>query len=152
MALATLGVALLSTIWEQVESRSYADPASVKTFGTGHSAFALGPSEQTIFEYTPTQGSYGVITHFWITGGAGIDNATVRFYVDGEGEAAIEFKAPQAAGVGFDDKAAPWGIRQVGLGVSRPLEQAPPCRVVQVASAPDAISRGDLCLSSSRSV
>ena len=38
------------------------------------------------------------MTHFWITGSGaglrGIDNATIRYYVDGEADASIAFKAP----------------------------------------------------------
>jgi hypothetical protein len=48
----------------------------------------------------------------WLTGGpspgAGTDNATVKYYVDGEAEAAIEFKPPLATGSGFDDLTV-WG-------------------------------------------
>jgi hypothetical protein len=60
-----------------------------------------------------------VFTHFWITGspasGSGADNATVRYYIDGETTASIEFKPPLATGVGFDDLTL-WGTAMAGHG------------------------------------
>jgi hypothetical protein len=44
-----------------------------------------------------------------------IDNATVRYYIDGETTASIEFKPSLAAGVGFDDPAV-WGTKLAGHG------------------------------------
>lgn len=110
-------------------ARGLADADKVRTFGTGKSAFQLAAKEATIFEYTvKSAGGFGVMTHFWITGngfhgklnetdGTGsIDNATVRYYVDGETTAAIEFKPPLACGTGFGDTAGPWGTAEVGHG------------------------------------
>ena len=45
--------------------------------------------------------------------GGGADNATVRYYIDGEETASIEFKPPLATGVGFDDLAL-WGTAKAG--------------------------------------
>jgi len=96
-------------------------PSHLKTFGTGRSAFTLGSTEQVVFEHTVAAG-VGVMTHFWITGspalGAGTDNATVRYYVDGEVEASIQFKPSLAAGVGYDDDAV-WGTAKVGHGSNK---------------------------------
>ena len=93
---------------------------SLKTFGTGRSAFKLTSTELEVFAYNVTSmGHSGVLTHFWITGGpalgSGTDNATVRYYVDGESHASIEFKPPMAAGVGFDDNTV-WGTAKIGHG------------------------------------
>ena len=83
------------------------DLAALRTFGTGRSEFKISAEETTVFQHDLPTGSYGVFTHFWITGspspGAGTDNATVRYYLDGEAQPSIEFKPPLAAGVGFDD-------------------------------------------------
>ena len=55
----------------------------------------------------------------WLTGGpspgAGTDNATVRYYVDGEQTASIEFKPPMATGSGYDDLTV-WGTAKAGHG------------------------------------
>jgi hypothetical protein len=95
-------------------------PTALKTFGTGWSASVFNGTEQTIFQHTVPSGTVGVMTHFWITGmeqaashqaspvfySNGTDNITVRYYIDGEASASIEFKPPMAAGVGFNDDAA----------------------------------------------
>jgi hypothetical protein len=48
--------------------------------------------------------------HFWSTCNAECEGALlVRYYVDGEEKASIEFEPGMAAGTGFDDIAAPWG-------------------------------------------
>lgn len=95
----------------------------LRTFGTGKSAFRLNSTEATVFSHTLTASAdTGVLTHFWITGGpalgAGTDNATVRVYVDGEAAAAIEFKPPMAAGVGFDDDTV-FGHAKAGHGSNK---------------------------------
>ena len=90
---------------------------SYKTFGTGRSAIELTSTPSTVFEYTVGQASaYGVMTHFWMTGGEGTDEMTVRYYVDGEPTPSIEFKPPMAAGVGFNDAAPNWGNAKIGRG------------------------------------
>ncbi len=94
-------------------------PPPLKTFGTGWSASVFNETEQTIFEHAVPSGTVGVMTHFWITGmeqavhnrgpffnSNGTDNVTVRYYIDGEKTASIEFKPPMAAGVGFSDASA----------------------------------------------
>ena len=82
--------------------------------------FKLTATETTVFEYAVGEGSTGVMTHFWMTGdpapGSGTDNATVRYYVDGEASPSIEFKPPMAAGVGFDDALPNWGNAIIGRG------------------------------------
>ena len=94
----------------------------LKTFGTGKSAFQITPVETTVFDYNVSSASsFGVMTHFWLTGGpspgSGTDNTTVRYYVDGEVEAAIQFKPPLATGTGFDDLTV-WGTAKAGHGAT----------------------------------
>jgi len=95
---------------------------ALKTFGTGKSAFTLGSAESTVFEYALSADSapdaFGVMTHFWITGSpaTSTDNATIRYYVDGETTPSVEFKPPMAAGVGFDDAQPNWGTSKIGRG------------------------------------
>ena len=43
---------------------------------------------------------------FWAAGSPVVDNVTMRYYVDNETEASIEFVASFATGVGFDDQEA----------------------------------------------
>jgi hypothetical protein len=93
---------------------------TLKTFGTGKSAFQLTSEEVEILAYNVSDvRSTGVLTHFWMTGGpakgGGTDNATVRYYIDGESSPSIEFKPPLAAGVGFDDDFV-WGHAKAGHG------------------------------------
>eukprot|EP00729_Bicosta_minor_P014382 gene14382-25916_t len=119
----TAGMAALSSGWHLAEFDQFAlEPGSVdelntmRTFGTGKSEFLITPEETVLFNYNVSAPeSYGVFTHFWITGspagGGGSDNATVRYYIDGEETASIEFKPPLATGVGFDDLAV-WGTEK----------------------------------------
>jgi hypothetical protein len=105
----------------------------LRTFGTGASALAVNATELTLFEHAVSAGTVGVMTHFWITGmelrppslgptmfrSNGTDNVTVRYYIDGESIASIEFKPPMAAGVGFNDDAAngdPTGMASAKIG------------------------------------
>ena len=90
---------------------------SYKTFGTGRSAIVVTSTQSTVFEHTVGEASaFGVMTHFWMTGGAGTDEMTVRYFVDGEPTPSIEFKPPMAAGVGFNDAAPNWGNSKIGRG------------------------------------
>ena len=93
---------------------------ALKTFGTGKSAFTLTTKEVDVFAYNLSSGAeFGVMTHFWITGGpalgSGTDNTTVRYYIDGEANPSIEFKPPLATGTGFDDNSV-WGGAKAGHG------------------------------------
>lgn len=102
----------------QTSAHSSDELNTMRTFGTGKSEFLITPEENVLFNYNVSAPeSYGVFTHFWITGspagGGGSDNATVRYYIDGEETASIEFKPPLATGVGFDDLAV-WGTEKAG--------------------------------------
>jgi hypothetical protein len=97
----------------------HAVPASVvRTFGSGLSAAVLEPGVELVYyNYTvSSSSSYGVTTHFWATGGGGIDNVVFRYYIDGEAQASIVFTGGMAAGVGFGDTQAPWGTEWIGKG------------------------------------
>jgi hypothetical protein len=101
-------------------AHSTAELNKMRTFGTGKSEFLITADETVLFEHNVSDNnSYGVFTHFWITGspaaGGGCDNATVRYYIDGEETASIEFKPPLATGVGFDDLSL-WGTEKAGHG------------------------------------
>jgi hypothetical protein len=89
-------------------------------FGTGMSAWTLTTEELEIFNYTVSNdGTYGVMTHFWVTGPNGypsVDEAIFRYYIDGEDTASIEFTPSFVCGVGFDDDQAPWGTAWFGKG------------------------------------
>ena len=91
-------------------------PSSVlQTFGTGLSNGQITTNEQYIFSWVLAEGDVGVMTHFWITYQSSADDGTViRYYVDGESEASIQFTPSLAAGVGFYDTGAPWGTKWFG--------------------------------------
>lgn len=53
----------------------------------------------------------GVITHLWATAFHPILSDTlIRYYVDGEKNASIQFQLSMACGVGFDDQFNPWYV------------------------------------------
>jgi len=90
---------------------------AVTTFGTGLSGGAVTMSEQWIFQHFVADGDYGVMTHYWTTYPSATDNGVVvRYYVDGEEEASIQFTPSMACGVGFYDPQAPWGTKWFGKG------------------------------------
>ena len=70
-----------------------------------------------VFNHTVSAGStFGVMTHFWCTGGPALDAAVWRYYIDGEKVASIQFTSAMAAGVGFLDTQGPWGTQWMGKG------------------------------------
>ena len=75
---AVLALALLPTLSVHGARRN---ASTLRTFGTGRSAFVLTSNETTVFSYQPG----GVLTHFWTTAGTqeASDNMTVRYYIDG---------------------------------------------------------------------
>jgi len=84
----------------------------MRPVGTGLSQGKITNQEQTLFVHDEP----GVMTHFWAAGSPVVDNVTMRYYVDNETEASIEFVASFASGVGFDDQEAPWGTKWMGKG------------------------------------
>lgn len=84
-----------------------------------HSCFAVDPATTPrladSWPRLPTQ--WGVTTHFWIAGAnPQADRATVRYYIDGEAVASIEFQPQHACGVAFDDTDNVWGNKWAGKG------------------------------------
>eukprot|EP00456_Euglypha_rotunda_P077472 TRINITY_DN7316_c0_g2_i9.p1 TRINITY_DN7316_c0_g2~~TRINITY_DN7316_c0_g2_i9.p1 ORF type:complete len:426 (-),score=33.85 TRINITY_DN7316_c0_g2_i9:128-1405(-) len=92
----------------------------LSTFGTGLSGGSISQEEFQVFGWTMPSGSYGVMDHFWITGPNNInwDDVVIRYYVDGEATASVQFTPSMAAGVGFNDGQAPWGNKFVGKGAA----------------------------------
>jgi hypothetical protein len=99
---------LLSVITVVAHANSRLDQVKVtgmegwRPIGTGLSQGKLTNEEQVLFEHDVP----GVMTHFWAAGSPVVDNVTMRYYVDNETEASIEFVASFATGVGFDDQEA----------------------------------------------
>ena len=91
------------------------------SFGSGYSQYTLTAAETPFFNHSlSSSASYGVLTHFWITGGASalIDTSIWSYYIDGESSPSIQFTPAMAAGVGFADPTAPWGNRWMGKGAA----------------------------------
>ena len=94
--------------------------AEVGSFGASLSSNQLYPSELDLFTHTISPSStFASLTHFWIAGAAplpDIDSALIRYYVDGESSASIEFSPSLLCGVGFNDGSGPWSGRWMGKG------------------------------------
>jgi len=57
----------------------------------------------------------GCLTHMWFGGDwPGYDKTVIRVHVDGEERPSIEMELGLGHGVGFGDKAAPWGSEKMG--------------------------------------
>jgi len=95
-------------------------PSKSKTlFGTGMSSGLVLTTETYVFQHFVAPGDYGVITHFWYTlPNPASDGLLIKFYVDGETTASIQYNPAYAAGVGFSDTTAPWGLKWIGKGAS----------------------------------
>ena len=86
----------------------------VKTFSTAQKQVNIlsAEKETVIFE----RKGPGCITHMWFGGNWPHFNQTrVRFYVDGQAAPSIDMEYGLGHGIGFDDTAAPWGVRQMGM-------------------------------------
>ena len=97
-------------------------------FGTG---FTGGEVETTgwwtnetyVFGHAVEPGHTGVITHLWTTTTPACEpDYILRYYIDGEKQASLEFTPAMANGVGFDAEkgdqsdGAPWSTKWFGLG------------------------------------
>lgn len=88
--------------------------SAVTTFGTGYSQGFLNTEERTMFAHQNAAGNTGVMNHFWITPASAA--VMVKYYIDGEKEASIQYQPALACGVGFNDDSAPWGTKWFGKG------------------------------------
>ena len=95
--------------WD-ADNSSSTTPDSL-TFGTSCPGCELSPWEKTLFAHKIAPGHTGQMTHFWSASNAQCEAALlVRYYIDGEENASIVYEPGMAAGSGFDDPAAPWGV------------------------------------------
>ena len=92
----------------------HAQLSNLMPIGTGKSQSILNSTEQVLFEYTSE--TFAVMNHFWAAGSPSVDDATIRYYVDGETVPSIQFIPSRACGVGFDNQDAPWGTKWFGKG------------------------------------
>uniref|UniRef100_A0A914DUT4 Uncharacterized protein n=1 Tax=Acrobeloides nanus TaxID=290746 RepID=A0A914DUT4_9BILA len=93
--------------------------SSPSTFGAGYSNGMITTEEKWIFEQVLAPGDVGVLTHFWITYGTSVDNGViVRYYIDSEKNASIQFTPSLACGVGYYDYHGPWGTKWFGKGAN----------------------------------
>jgi len=93
--------------------------SDVTAFGTGLSNGGIGPDEYQVFGWAVPSGAIGVMNHFWITGSnPAMGTTTIRYYIDGETTASIQFNPGLASGVGFNDPQAPWATKWIGKGAN----------------------------------
>ncbi|EDO40043.1 predicted protein [Nematostella vectensis] len=91
---------------------------NMKTFSYAIKDGQMAPGkEKTLYEHST--GQPGVITEQWFTGQDVMnENATVRYYFDGEVKPSLEFKLFVAHGVGFSEKTEmknlPWATKRLG--------------------------------------
>ena len=86
-------------------------------FGTSCPGCEFSPWEKTVFAHKIAPGHTGQMDHFWSTCNAECEGALlVRYYIDGEKNASIQFEPGMAVGSGFDDASAPWGTKWFGHG------------------------------------
>ena len=115
-------------------------PNKQQTFGTGLSNGMITTNETFLFSWVLAPGDVGYMTHFWNTYGSSVrmaggvcgrweflmlfavsqvdDGVIIRYYIDGETTASIEFTPSMACGVGFYDPQAPWGTKWFGKGAA----------------------------------
>jgi len=89
------------------------------TFGYGYSGGTATQVETILFQHFLAPGDLGVMTHLWTTSPQGVDpGLIIRYYIDGEAQASIQFQPALACGVGFADTQAPWGTQWFGKGAA----------------------------------
>ncbi|CAF1201746.1 unnamed protein product [Rotaria sordida] len=91
----------------------------LRTFSVALSSSPIYPNETEILNHTlSADSSFGVLTHFWVTGEPALDFATFSYYIDGETQPSIVFIPSMLVGAGFNDQAAPWGTKWMGKGAN----------------------------------
>jgi len=113
------GGVLCGTTYPTSQRLCHCDSPSTSdlVFGTGLSQGLLSMNETWMFAHIVPDGHIGVMNHFWITYDRSVDNGTIiRYYVDGETEASIQFTPSLACGTGSYDVQAPWGTKWFGKG------------------------------------
>jgi len=91
----------------------------MSAFSIGISGGAVTTTETDFFAWSLASGTWGTMLHFWITGSNDVIlNTTIRYYMDGETTASIQFNPGMAAGTGFADPQAPWGTKWIGKGAA----------------------------------
>lgn len=107
-------------LWRPSAPPQPAPPSSKPFFRTGLSQATIETFETDLFKWTVDDGHYGVMTHFWMTASNPVPDGTmVRYYIDGEKEASIQFLPPLACGTALNatsDDSAPWGTKWFGKG------------------------------------
>ena len=97
-------------------------PNNRPVFTTGWSQGWVDGAETAVFSKVLKCGlgddctDFGTMDHFWVTPSTG--KLMIRYYVDGESEASIQFTPSLASGVGFDDDFNPWGNEMFGKGAA----------------------------------
>lgn len=102
-------------------------PSSVLSFGAGKPGFSLCEAPTVILSHNLTQAAFGVMTHFWVTGGS-VDDIFVSYFIDGEAEASIVFSPAMACGQGFpadmaSDPVSTGGLYHAGAKMGKAAPQ-----------------------------
>ncbi|MCP5116612.1 MAG: DUF2961 domain-containing protein [bacterium] len=87
----------------------------MKSIGTmGKAVYPFGEGSETeaiLFEHA----GKGCLTHMWFGGKwPNYENLRIRVYVDGEETASIDMELFLGHGIGYEDAAAPWGVKRIG--------------------------------------
>ena len=109
VALVTLAV----FVWPAGAQTDEVSPDDLTVFGTmGKELRVLRIGEEAeLFRHT----GRGCLTHMWFGGNfTDYGKTQVRIYVDGETDPSIDMELMMGHGIGFQDEAAPWGVRQMG--------------------------------------
>jgi len=104
------------TVFLVMQNGAYLDPTILKpkTFGTAMKDGLLSTKEEIMFEYSCEGG--GSITEMWWAGPGfdGFPFIRVRFYVDGETSASIDYQLYLAHGIGWGDDSLYRGHEYMG--------------------------------------
>lgn len=88
------------------------DARNLQTFGTAGKQERLYPGREKLL--FARQGA-GCLTHMWFGGSwPGYGRTRIRVYVDGEAQPSIDMELFLGHGIGWNDRAAPWGTALVG--------------------------------------
>jgi hypothetical protein len=77
-------------------------PPIPTTFGNGIAGFSICEQPTVVLNHTlGPNSSYGLMNHFWTTGGDTIDSIIIEYFIDDEVDPSLSFTPAMACGQGF---------------------------------------------------
>lgn len=105
----------VSGLYGIAKAENAVSPGGLKSFGTmGKAVYPFTEGSKTEAELFRHEGK-GCLNHMWFgVNWKDWERMRIRVYVDGEETASIDFEMFLGHGIGYKDKAGPWGTKRIG--------------------------------------